>query len=107
MMTQQVGYLVRFIVEDMGLLIGLLANAMSDFGNYTMIGATDIGKMNELTTGIFGTNDGLIYWMKNDLFYLVNNLGTVDQAYKFANFIAALILGSGATTTSAWPWTTP
>jgi len=104
-MTQQVGYLVAFFVEDMGLLIGLLSNAMSKFGEYTMIGAGSETKMNDLTTGIFGTTDGLIYWMKNDLFYLVNNLGTVEQAYKFANFIAALILGSGATTTSAWPWT--
>jgi len=103
-MTQQVGYLVAFIVEDMGLLIGLLSNAMSDFGAFTMIGAADTDRMNDLTTGIFGTTDGLIYWMKNDLFYLVNNLGTIEQAEKFANFIAALILGSGATTTNPWPW---
>ena len=101
----QVQSLVAFIVEDMGLLIGLLSNAMADFGGYTMAGAEDSGKMASLTTGIFGTTDGLIYWMKNDLFYLVNNLGTVPQAAKLANFIAALILGSGATTTSAWPWT--
>jgi hypothetical protein len=103
-MTQQVGYLVAFFVEDMGLLIGLLANAMSDFGAYTMAAAQDEGIMDDLTTGIFGTSDGLIYWMKNDLFYLVNYLGEPTAASKLANFIAALILGSGATTTTAWPW---
>jgi hypothetical protein len=106
-MTQQVGNLVKFMVEDLGILIGLLSNAMSTFGQFTFDGAQDTVRMNDLTTGIFGTTDGLIYWMKNDLFYLVNNLGTVPQAAKLANFIAALILGSGATTTSAWPWTTP
>jgi riboflavin transporter FmnP len=103
-MTQQVGYLVAFMVEDLGILIGLLANAMSDFGNFTAIGAGDVPRMNDLTTGIFGTTDGLIYWMKNDLFYLVNYLGEPTAAGKLANFIAALILGSGATTTNPWPW---
>jgi len=103
----QVQGLVAFIVQDMGILIGLLSNAMSAFGGYVLAGGLRPTDMAQLTTGIFGTTDGLIYWMKNDLFYLVNNLGTVEQSYKFANFIAALILGSGATTTSAWPWTTP
>ena len=107
MMAQQVGYLVQFIVEDIGLLIGLLSNAMSDFGMYTMQGAEDTGRMSLLTTGIFGTTDGLIYWMKNDLFYLVNNLGTQAASAKLANFIAALILGSGATSIASFPFATP
>ena len=103
-MTQQVGYLVQFMVEDLGILIGLLSNAMSTFGAFTFAGAQDDVRMRELTTGIFGTQDGLIYWMKNDLFYLVNYLGEPTAALKLANFIAALILGSGATTTDAFPW---
>ena len=101
----QVQQLVAFMTADIGRLISLLAGAMVTFGGEVTAGGRSWTEMEKLTNGIFGTTDGLIYWMKNDLFYLVNNLGTVPQAAKLANFIAALILGSGATTTSAWPWT--
>ena len=101
----QVQGLVAFIVQDIGRLIELLSGAMVTFGGETVTAGGNYSKMEQLTNGIFGTTDGLIYWMKNDLFYLVNNLGTVEMAAKFANFIAAIILGSGATTTNPWPWT--
>jgi hypothetical protein len=100
----QVQGLVAFIVQDIGRLIELLSGAMVTFGGETVTAGGNYSKMEQLTNGIFGTTDGLIYWMKNDLFYLVNNLGTVEMAAKFANFIAAIILGSGATTTTPWPW---
>jgi hypothetical protein len=100
----QVQGLVAFIVQDIGRLIELLSGAMVTFGGETVLAGNSYSKMEQLTNGIFGTTDGLIYWMKNDLFYLVNNLGTVEMAAKFANFIAAIILGSGATTTNPWPW---
>ena len=100
----QVQGLVAFIVQDIGRLIELLSGGMVTFGQETVLAGGNYSKMEQLTNGIFGTTDGLIYWMKNDLFYLVNNLGTVEMAAKFANFIAAIILGSGATTTTPWPW---
>jgi hypothetical protein len=34
--------------------------------------------------------------MKDDFIYLVNNLGTSVMAEELTNFIAALIIGSGA-----------
>jgi hypothetical protein len=34
--------------------------------------------------------------MKDDFIYLVNNLGTELMAERLTNFIAALIVGSGA-----------
>jgi len=101
----QVQGLVAFVVQDIGHLIALLSGAMVTFGTDTETAGGNYSKMEQLTNGIFGTTDGLIYWMKNDLFYLVNNLGTPAMAAKFANFIAAIILGSGATTTNPWPWT--
>jgi len=101
----QVQGLVAFVVQDIGHLIALLSGAMVTFGTDTEAAGGNYSKMEQLTNGIFGTTDGLIYWMKNDLFYLVNNLGTTAMAAKFANFIAAIILGSGATTTNPWPWT--
>ena len=101
----QVQGLVEFVVQDIGHLIKLMSGAMVTFGtDMEASGAMYSVQMERLTNGIFGTTDGLIYWMKNDLFYLVNNLGTVEMAAKFANFIAAIILGSGATTTTPWPW---
>ena len=98
----QVQGLVAFIVQDIGRLIELLSGAMVTFGGETVTAGGNYSKMEQLTNGIFGTTDGLIYWMKNDLFYLVNNLGTPAMAAKLANFIAALIVGSGATNPFTW-----
>ena len=98
----QVQGLVAFVVQDIGQLISLLSGAMVTFGDDTVLAGNSYSKMEQLTNGIFGTTDGLIYWMKNDLFYLVNNLGTPAMAAKLANFIAALIVGSGATNPFTW-----
>jgi len=98
----QVQGLVAFIVQDIGRLIELLSGGMVTFGQDTVLAGGNYSKMEQLTNGIFGTTDGLIYWMKNDLFYLVNNLGTPAMAAKLANFIAALIVGSGATNPFTW-----
>lgn len=102
----QVQGLVEFAVQEMGHLITLISGAMVTYGQDMEAGGAMYSvNMERLTNGIFGTTDGLIYWMKNDLFYLVNNLGTADMAVKFVNFIAALIIGSGATSSGAFPWT--
>jgi hypothetical protein len=104
----QVQGLVEFVVQDIGHLIKLMSGAMVTFGtDMEASGAMYSVQMERLTNGIFGTTDGLIYWMKNDLFYLVNNLGTATMAAKLVNFIAALIIGSGATSSGTFPWPAP
>ena len=98
----QVQGLVDVTVRMIGDLTNLISGAVGTFGVH-MINTPQI-QIEQLTNGIFGTTDGLIYWMKNDLFYLVNNLGTPAMAAKLANFIGALIIGSGATAPANYPW---
>jgi hypothetical protein len=93
----QVEGFVRVIVQMIGDLTNIMGGAAALFGEHTMTLSQYPSVVNDLTVGIFGTKDGLIYWMKNDFIYLVNNLGTTEMAARLANFIAALIVGSGAT----------
>jgi len=98
--------MVALIVGMVGFLTNSIASAVANFGVYTMANASTSGPI--FAKGIFGvgTGDqaGLIYWMKEDLIFLVNNLGSNVMAPKLANFIAALIMGSGATGPSTWVW---
>ena len=92
----QVEGLVSFTVQSIGDLTNLICGAIGVWGEHTLLSVQQPGLMAQLTNGIFGTTDGLIYWMKDDLIYLVNNLGTQVMAERLTNFIAALIVGSGA-----------
>jgi hypothetical protein len=89
--------LVKFIVQSTGDLTNLICGAIGVWGEHTLLSVDKPGLIANLTNGIFGTKDGLIYWMKDDFIYLVNNLGTQEMAERLTNFIAALIIGSGAT----------
>ncbi len=76
-----VQYLVAFIVQMVGKLIELISGALVEFGLFVTQAGGDAGTMENLTTGIFGTNSGLIYWINDKVFYLINtlpwaNLGT-------------------------------
>jgi hypothetical protein len=62
----------------LGDLIGLLSGAMIEFGNHLICASEDVDTMLALTTGIFGTNSGLIYWINNKVIYLVENLPWCD-----------------------------
>jgi hypothetical protein len=88
--------LVSFTVQSIGDLTNLICGAIGTWGEHTLLSVNQPGLIANLTTGIFGTTDGLIYWMKDDFIYLVNNLGTNVMAERLTNFIAALIVGSGA-----------
>jgi hypothetical protein len=88
--------LVKFVVQSVGDLTNLICGAIGVWGEHTLLSVDKPGLIANLTNGIFGTTDGLIYWMKNDFIYLVTNLGTNVMAERLTNFIAALIVGSGA-----------
>ncbi len=70
----QVQYLVAFIGGLLGRLIELISGAMATFGNDLITDSVDPLTMQELTTGIFGTNSGLIYWINDNMIYLIANL---------------------------------
>ena len=90
-----------------GDLTNLIASGVATFGTHLIDNASKPLPMEALANGIFGVHgstggDGLIYWMKDDLIYLVNNLGEPAMASRFVNFIAALIIGSGAVDPFTW-----
>ena len=66
----QVQYVVAFVVGLLGRLIELISGAMATFGNDLITQSADPLTMQALTTGIFGTNSGLIYWMNDKTFYM-------------------------------------
>ena len=70
----QVQYLVAFVVQMLGTLTGYIGDAITLFGGDLVAAGSDAGTMQNLTTGIFGTNSGLIYWINDKVFYLIENL---------------------------------
>jgi hypothetical protein len=57
-----------------GDLTTLLSGAITSFGGHLTVQAGNMQTMAALTTGIFGTNNGLIYWINDKVFYLLENL---------------------------------
>jgi hypothetical protein len=103
------GYFMGSVVGWTGDLTNLIANAVATFGAHLTNSAGQPTQMVPLANGIFATSSdpsgtGLIYWIKDDFIYLVNNLGTPEMAGRLANFIGALIIGSGATAPANYPW---
>ena len=74
MVNFQVQYLVAFIVGLVGHLTDLLSGAVQTFGVDMVTQSGNVQTMAALTTGIFGTNNGLIYWINDKVFYLLEHL---------------------------------
>ena len=74
MVNFQVQYLVSFIVGLIGDLTGLLSGAVTTFGTHLTTSSGNMTTMAALTTGIFGTENGLIYWINDKVFYLLTHL---------------------------------
>ena len=70
----QVQYLVAFVVGQLGRLIELISGAMATYGNDLISAGSDPLRMQALTTGIFGTNSGIIYWINDKEFYVVSKM---------------------------------
>ncbi|MEE8374629.1 MAG: hypothetical protein V3R87_13050 [Dehalococcoidia bacterium] len=66
----QVQYLVAFAIVKLGELMGYIAVAIDSFGIDLVNAGGDGGTMANLTTGIFGTNSGLIYWINDKVAYM-------------------------------------
>ena len=60
-------YLVTYIV-------GLVGSIVSAIGAAFSAGTTTPGQMTMLTTGIFGENGGLIYWLNQKIVWLVDQV---------------------------------
>ena len=70
----QVQYLVSFIVGLVGELVQEMSAAFASFGGTVSAAAADVNTMAALTTGIFGTDSGLIYWINEKVFYVIEGL---------------------------------
>jgi len=86
----QVQHLVSYVIGLIGTLVDDIGIAFNDFGATTVSSAAaDSNAMPMLTTGIFGTHSGLIYWLNNKLFYLIENFPWCD----FGQALSVLLRG--------------
>jgi len=70
----QVQYLVSFITGLVGDLVNLIAGSIATFGTHVTIASGNADLMANLTSGIFGTQNGLIYWINDKVFYVLEKL---------------------------------
>lgn len=61
--VMQVEFVVKYVVELFGVIVDKLGGLISDVGADIVNASYDSSSMTELTTGIFGTDGGLLYWM--------------------------------------------
>ena len=87
----QVQYLVSFIVGLVGELIIEISDAFAAFGLTVSTAAADANTMAALTTGIFGTNSGLIYWINEKVFYVIENLPWCDLGQGLGQVVEGLL----------------
>jgi len=71
LVSYQVQYFVTFIVAFIGQMATEVGAAIGDV--FTS-GALDNNAMMQLTTGIFGPQNGLIYWINEKVIWLLENL---------------------------------
>ncbi len=91
--TLQVQYLVKFITNLLGDLVSLISGALVNFGAALSGYAADDVMMQELTTGIFGRNGGLIYWINEKVFYLIEELPWADLGDGLGDLIYGILNG--------------
>ena len=87
----QVQFLVSFIVGLVGELIQELALAFENFGVTVSTYAADYNTMAALTTGIFGTDSGLIYWINEKVFYVIENMPWCDLGGGLGQIVNGLL----------------
>jgi hypothetical protein len=86
----QIQYLVAFILRLMGEHEILMSQAWVTFGRHLICASEDADTMLALTTGIFGTNSGLIYWINNKVFYLIENMPWCELGAGLGGLIAGI-----------------
>lgn len=74
----QVQFLVKFAVALWGDLLRELGSAVSNLGADIVAESQNAQAMAELTTGIFGTDSGLLYWLNDLMFDIVTRLPYCD-----------------------------
>lgn len=74
----QVQFLVKFAVALWGDLLRELGSAVSNLGADIVAESQNAQAMAELTTGIFGTDSGLLYWLNDLMFDIVTRLPYSD-----------------------------
>lgn len=89
--VMQVQYLVAFCVGLCGEFIQALGKAFADFGVTVCTYSGDGNAMAALTTGIFGTESGLIYWINGKLFWCIEHFPWSDMGQGLGQFMNGLL----------------
>ncbi len=90
----QVQYLVKYVVELVGVLVANLGGVMGRVGAGIAAQSEDPETMAELTTGIFGTNSGLIYWLNDWMFDVISRLPYSDLGVGLHSLLGGLKNGA-------------
>ena len=91
MYTMEVGHLVAFIVGMVGELLGEVFAGLENFADTLVTSAGNVELMDNLTIGIFGTTDGLIYWINQKVFYLIENMPWCDLGQGLGQLIEGIL----------------
>ncbi len=87
----QVQHLVSYAMALVGDLVNEVSSGFSNFGSTVGQAAADANAMAMLTTGIFGTHSGLVYWINNKVFYLIENFPWCDLGQGLGVVLRGLI----------------
>ena len=91
MYTMEVGHLAAFIVGMIGEMFGEVFAGLTNFSDWLTTTGGDVAAMDNLTIGIFGTTDGLIYWINNLVFYIIENLPWCDLGQGLGQLIEGIL----------------
>ena len=74
----QTQHLVSFIIGFVGEVLDTVATGVSqildDLGSWLVVMANNCTAMTKLTTGIFGDNGGLVYWINEKILWFMGEL---------------------------------
>jgi len=86
----QIQHLISFVTALLGDLVQDLGSAIGDFGTTVSAQAANPNVMAMLTTGIFGTDSGLIYWINEKVFWVIEHLPWCELGHGVGTLLRGL-----------------
>ena len=90
----QVQFLVKYVVAMVGAMVSEIGGAMSNLGSGIAAQSLNSSSMAELTTGVFGTNSGLLYWLNDYVFDIMARLPYTDLGIGLHQVLTGLSKGT-------------
>ena len=72
-------------------MISLVGDVMNAIGSHFLVTAADPVAAERFTTGVFGTDSGLFYWMNDKALYATTELQGADLGNLLASIISSIV----------------